>query len=393
MTRRPVIVSAARTALTRSWKGGFNMTHGATMGGAVISEALRRASVDGSDVQDVVMGCANPEGANGYNIARQSGLRAGLPVEVPGLTVNRFCASGLQAVALAAQRISSGECDLLVAGGTESISCVQNSMNEHMLREDWLEEHVPELYFPMLRTAEIVADRYGIEKRRQDEFGVLSQNRATLAQERGVFAEEIVPVTVQQAVTDTRTGFTDSVETVVSVDECIRPGTTLEAVERIRPALDGGVVSAGTASPFSDGASALVLMSEEEAARRSLVPMGRFVDIVAVGVAPDEMGIGPAKAVPRLLERNGLTVNDIGIWELNEAFASQVLACVDAIGIPIDRLNVNGGAIALGHPYGCSGARLVGAALGEARRREATWTVVTMCVGGGQGVAALFALD
>jgi acetyl-CoA C-acetyltransferase len=388
--RSAVIVSTARTGLGRSWTGGLNLTHGATMAGAMIAAAVARAEIEPREVADVVLGCANPEGATGSNIARQSALRAGLPARVPGQTVNRFCASGLQAVVTAAQRVIVGEGDVFVAGGVESISTVQNEMNQHMSRESWLQQNVPGIYWPMVETAELVAERYGIDRERQDRFGVLSQERAAIAQASGVFADEIVAFDTVMAVVDPSARRIGTREVTVDSDETIRPGTTYEAVAAIRPARAGGVVAAGNASPFSDGAIAMVVMDEDLASRRGLTPIGRFVDWVVVGVDPEEMGVGPAVAVPALLHRQKLHVNDIDLWELNEAFASQVLYCVDQLGIPLEKLNVNGGAIALGHPYGVSGARLATSGLLEARRRGVQRVVVTMCVGGGQGVAALF---
>ncbi|MCM2562292.1 acetyl-CoA C-acyltransferase [Lutimaribacter sp. EGI FJ00015] len=386
---RAVIVSTARTPLAKSWKGAFNITHGATLAGHAIHHAVERAGPARPLIEDVVLGCANPEGATGMNIARQAALRAGLGVGVAGMTVNRFCSSGLQAVALAAQRIIAGENDVLVAGGVESISCVQNEMNTHMLEEDWLKANKPSIYWPMLRTAETVAKRYGIARDRQDEYGVLSQLRAAHAAEQAHTAEEIVPITVTQAVADPTKGLAMR-EVTVSQDEGIRPATTLESVANIRPAMPGGTVSAGNASQFSDGASACVVMSEAKAEELGLKPLGIFRGFAVAGCEPDEMGIGPVFAVPRLLARCGVTVDDIDLWELNEAFAVQVLYCRDVLGIPEDRLNVNGGAIALGHPYGVSGARMVGHALLEGRRRGAKLAVVTMCIGGGQGAAGLF---
>ncbi len=390
--KEAVIVSTARTGLAKSWKGAFNMTHGAELGGHVVKHAVARAGLDPAEVEDVLLGCANPEGATGTNIARQAALRAGLPVTVPGATVNRFCSSGLQTIAMAAQRIIAGEGEAYVAGGVESISCVQPFMNQHMLADGWLLRHKPEIYWPMLQTAENVARRYGIDRERQDRYGAESQQRAAAAAAAGRFDEEIVPMTVLAGVADPATRRLATREVTIAADEGIRADTTYEGVARIRTAVRGGVVSAGNASQFSDGASASVVMEAEAARARGLAPLGYFRGFAVAGCEPDEMGIGPVFAVPKLLARAGLGVDDIGLWELNEAFAVQVLYCMDRLGIAHERINVNGGAIAVGHPYGVSGARLVGHALIEGRRRGVRYAVVTMCVGGGQGAAGLFEL-
>jgi acetyl-CoA C-acetyltransferase len=387
--REAVIVSVARTGIGKAFRGSLNKTHGAAMTAHVIKHAVERAKIDPAEVEDVVIGCGLPEGATGHNIGRVAALRAGLPVTTAGMTVNRYCSSGLQAVSIAAQRILADGADVMVAGGVESISLVQNSLNTNNFVEDWMHEHLKSIYYPMLSTAEIVAQRYKVSRESQDEYALLSQQRTAAAQAAGKFKDEIVPFPTQMEVVDKATGQTSLQDVTLSRDEGNRPDTTLDKLAAL-PSVTNGSITAGNSSQLSDGAAAVVLMEARVAAKKGLQPLGVYRGLIAAGCEPDEMGIGPVFAVPKLLQRHGLKMADIGLWELNEAFAVQTVYCRDRLEIPLDRLNVDGGAISIGHPYGMSGTRMVGHALLEGKRRGVQYVVTTMCVGGGMGVAGLF---
>lgn len=389
--KQAVIVSTARTPLAKSYRGAFNDTHGSVLGSHVIKHAVARAGIEPGEVEDVILGCAMPDGVTGPSVARLSAYRGGLPVTSSAMTINRYCTSGLQSIAMAAGRVCNENVPVMVAGGLESISLVQSKDYDFWIEEDWFKENKSEYYTHMLQTAEVVANRYGVSREAQDEYSLQSQQRTAAAQAAGKFDDEIVPLTTTQKIKDKATGEISYKEVTLKGDECNRPGTTLEGLSDLEPVVGkNGFITAGNASQFSDGASVCVVMDADEAAKRAIEPLGIFRGFVTVGCEPDEMGIAPIHAVPRLFERTGLKMDDIGLWELNEAFAVQTVYCRDQLGIPNEILNVNGGAISIGHPYGMSGARMVGHALIEGKRRGAKYVVVTMCAAMGMGAAGLF---
>jgi len=387
-----VIVSTARTGLGKSYRGALNNTHSVDMAGFVIEEAVKRAGIDPALVEDVILGATFHEGAQGKNMARLAAIRGGLPVTTAGMSLNRFCSSGLQSIAIAAQRVVSEKIPAIVAGGVESISLCQNDkINMFHGTNEWIMKNKPELYLSMIETADIVAQRYNVSREAQDEYSLLSQQRVAAGQQSGKFADEIVPFKTIMKVQNKETGEISDQEVVLDRDECNRPGTTLEGLSSLQPVRGpDNFITAGNASQLSDGASVCTVMNSKVAEQLNVEPMGIFRGFAVAGCEPDEMGIGPVFAIPRLLERNGLKMDDIGLWELNEAFASQVVYCRDKLGIPAENLNVNGGSIAIGHPYGVTGSRLTGHALIEGKRRGVKYVVVTMCIGGGQGAAGLF---